>query len=243
MTGIETEEEDKILSFSHTLQQKSIRLSHKLLNTVSTFKWCASWSKLCSTSTNLQKLGSFLCYADFYTFCQPLLVFGCCCSRYNYMFSTPLCNTRNFTAQWECTLKTANVGLIQSFNDANEPAKGMCLSALGWAVFAALQVSSLDSWETALLSSRDELNTWQMFEEAKQHWLGKPDISLVEAVIWRGKRVSWKSEARASFRWTLKGVCACLWMYVCVQMHHHVLRIICVSVHVFSVCVPEWFQI
>lgn len=149
---------------------------------------------------------------------------------------TPLCNARNFTAQWECALKTANVGLIQSFKDTNELEKGMCLSILGWAV---LQVSSLYSWETALLSSKDELNTWQMFEEAKQHWRRKPDISLVEAVIWRGNRVSGKSEARASFRWTLKGVCA----YMCVQMYQHTSRIIYVPVHVFVVCVREWFQI
>lgn len=87
-------------------------------------------------------------------------------------------------------LKTTNLEGIQSFVDANERTKWMCLSALGKAVFAALWVSSLDSWETALLSCRDELNTSQMFEEDKQSWQRDPDISHVEAVIWTGNRVS-----------------------------------------------------
>lgn len=157
------------------------------------------------------------------------------------MLSTPLCKTRNFTAQREYALKTANVGQIQFFNDANELAKGMCLSALGWAVFAVLQVSSLDSWETALLSSKDELNTWQMFEEAKQHWQRKPDISLVEAVIWRGNRVKLEIRGQSQLHMDFKG-CVCVYKCVCVEMHQHALRIICVSVHAFPVCVREWFQ-
>lgn len=129
------------------------------------------------------------------------------------MLSTPLCNTGNFTAQRECALKTANVGLIQSFND--ELAKEMCLSALGWAVFAVLQVSSLDSWETAPLTNRDELNTWQMYEEAKQHWRRKPDISLVETVIWRGNRVKLEISGQSQLQMDFKG-CVCMCVYVCV---------------------------
>lgn len=65
-------------------------------------------------------------------------------------------------------LKTTNSGLIQSFVDPNEQAEWMCLSALGLGIFGVLRVSSIDSWETAFLSCRDEPNTSQMFEEAKQ---------------------------------------------------------------------------
>lgn len=92
-------------------------------------------------------------------------------------------------------LKTTNLGLIQSLLDANEQAEWMCLSALGLAVFAVLRVSSLDSWETALLSCRDELNTSQMFEEAKKRRQGEPDISRVKAGVWRGNKVSWRGDA------------------------------------------------
>lgn len=42
-------------------------------------------------------------------------------------------------------LKTTNLEGIQSFVDANERTKWMCLSALGTDVFAALWVSSLES--------------------------------------------------------------------------------------------------
>lgn len=141
-----------------------------------------------------------------------------CCFFYfiwgsNGMLSTPLCNARNFTAQQECALKMVNVELIQSFSHANYQARGMCLSALGWAVFAVLRVSSLDSWETGLLSSRDEHNTWQMFEEAKQQWRRRPDISLVEAVIWRGNRVVLESRGQGQVQMNFKGwfsVCMCV---------------------------------
>lgn len=163
------------------------------------------------------------------------------------MLSTPLCNTRNYTAQRECSLKTANLGLIQSFNDANELAKGMCLSALGWAIFAVLQVSSLDSWETALLSSRDELSTWQMFEEAKQHWRRKPDISLVEAVIWRGNGVKLEIRGRGRLQMDFKGmrvhVCARVSVYVCVctnasaRTENHLCVCAC------DACLQKWLQI
>lgn len=114
----------------------------------------------------------------------------------------------------------------------------MCLSALGWAVFAVLQVSSLDSWETALLSSRDELNTWQMFEEAKQHWRRKPDISLVEAVIWRGNRVKLEIRGRGQLQMDFKGcvclcvctVCVCTNASACIRNH------LCVCACVSRLC-------
>lgn len=123
-------------------------------------------------------------------------------------------------------LKTTNLEGIQSLVDANERTKWMCLSALGTTVFAALWVSSLESRETALLSCRDELNTSQMFEEAKQSWQRHPDISHVEAVIWTGNRVSSKHK-RARSVWDgqhLNGVrvskCVCMHQetFVCVLM-------------------------
>lgn len=117
----------------------------------------------------------------------------------------------------------------------------MCLSALGWAAFAVLRVSSLDSWETALLSSRDEPNTWQMFEEAKQHWRRKPDISLVEAVIWRGNRVTLHSRGQGQLQMDFKG---CVRVSARAQTCQHVPRTICMCVCAcLSVCVREWFEI
>lgn len=66
MTGGETDEEDRVLSFSHTLQQKSIRLLTKASKHSQQFVICI----LKQTVHHFHKLTevSFLCYADFYTF-------------------------------------------------------------------------------------------------------------------------------------------------------------------------------
>lgn len=94
--------------------------------------------------------------------------------------------------------KTTIVGLIQSLFDAKDQARWTCSSALGWTLFAVLWVSGLDSWETALLSCRDEVNTSQMFEDGQT---ALPEESLTFPTLRQSseEEMRWE-EARGSAR-------------------------------------------